>query len=128
MHIPFVFRLSQQDLASLKSVSVLTNVILVAAKADMLSTAELERLSKTALSQCQECSIQLFDHRLYPISSRPNTLPVTDESLEKLLISKHLPRLIEGVQSHNYEQFRATQKAAGSQLVRPLESLTVQHR
>jgi septin family protein len=122
------FRLSEQDLISLKNISALTNVLIVASKADMLTEEEQKHQAAMILFQCEKSDIELFDSKVYPITNRPNARPITDDSLEKLLLCKFLPQLFQRVEDEHYENYREKEghKICKAGLSLPLGALDIQ--
>lgn len=106
LHPPQAFRLSEQDISSLKEITKYTNVLLVSSKSDMLTAEELTAQSQRALAQCQDNKIALFDgEKVHAISFRPDNVK-PESSLENVLIRKYLPELIHHTESIHYERFR----------------------
>ena len=78
-------------------------------KADMLTEAELARLGKRVLEQCQENTIPLFEPvtTLFSTSHRGEVAKGLHR-LEPELMKKHLPRLISDLELIHYERCRTT--------------------
>lgn len=95
------------DVNILKSISAYTSVIPIVAKADLLTEAELARLSRRVLEQCQENAISLFEPAttLFATSHRGEVAKGLHR-LEPELMRKHLPRLISDLELVHYEQCR----------------------
>lgn len=100
-------RLSTVDLAILKSIATYTSVIPMVAKADMLTEAELARLNRRVLEQCQRNAIPLFEPvtTLFATSHRGEVAKGLHR-LEPELMRKHLPRLVSDLELIHYERCR----------------------
>jgi septin family protein len=117
--------LSHQDVQSLSEICKLTNIILVAGKADMMTEEELALQEKRVLQQCEENGIQLFDletPRVFPIHRRSD-LYEKEDGLESVFLKKYLPVLIERSQSQHYENHRSLQ----SQLTKESGLVSINH-
>ncbi|PJF17235.1 hypothetical protein PSACC_02957 [Paramicrosporidium saccamoebae] len=121
--------LSHQDVQSLGELCKLTNIILVAGKADMLTEEELQLQEKRILQQCKENGIQLFDleaPRVFPVHRRSD-LYEKEDGLESVFIKKYLPVLIERSQSQHYRdlQQHLVKESGTATINHAIESLTI---
>lgn len=95
--------LSQTDIDCLQELAHYTSLILVVSKSDLMSEAELRRLSTHCRAQCEQHNIPLFINELIATSSRQAKSGVLEDSLVK----QHLPVLIDRTHRLYYEKYRS---------------------